>query len=133
VLAQFAERVQARSGLTVTSALDGQVTLPLPVEREIWHVAREAATNAERHAAATAIAISWHCSTARGAVLTITDDGTGFDADQVRAGGYGLVGMRERAEGIGARLDIVSELGQGTIVKLSMVATAPGGSTCPSR
>jgi nitrate/nitrite-specific signal transduction histidine kinase len=59
-------------------------------------------------------------------VLIVRDDGKGFDPkvlkDHGRAGHWGLPGIYERAEGIGARLDIWSEAGAGTEARL----TVPG-------
>jgi two-component system NarL family sensor kinase len=54
-------------------------------------------------------------------VLCVADDGCGFDVERVQsesADHYGLVSMRERAEDIGAQLDITSEKGRGTIVQV---------------
>ena len=59
-------------------------------------------------------------------VLVVRDDGKGIDPqvlkDRGRAGHWGLRGVYERAEGIGARLDVWSEAGAGTEVRL----TVPG-------
>jgi len=46
--------------------------------------------------------------------LSIRDDGCGFDLERTASGHYGLSMMRERAEAIGARLSITSQLGHGT-------------------
>jgi two-component system sensor histidine kinase DegS len=53
--------------------------------------------------------------------LTVRDDGVGFDPAQVAADRYGLAGMHERAEAIGARLAVRSKPGLGTTVELSFV------------
>ena len=50
-------------------------------------------------------------------VLSITDDGAGFD-QKVRHEGFGLIGMRERAERLGARLAIQTAKGAGTTVRV---------------
>jgi signal transduction histidine kinase len=59
-------------------------------------------------------------------LLIVRDDGKGIDLkvlkDHGRAGHWGLPGMYERAEGIGARLDIWSEAGAGTEVRLTVPA-----------
>jgi signal transduction histidine kinase len=59
-------------------------------------------------------------------LLVVRDDGKGIDPkvlkDRGRAGHWGLPGMYERAEGIGARLDIWSEPGAGTEVRLTVPA-----------
>ena len=50
----------------------------------------------------------------RSVVLTIEDDGAGFSQAQVRGGGVGLVGMRERVASVNGALDIDSKRGVGT-------------------
>jgi signal transduction histidine kinase len=94
-----------------------------PILRDdIYRIAREAVTNALRHAHAKKIEadITYAERLLR---LRIRDDGRGIDPkllDGGRDGHWGLSGMRERAEQIGARLDIWSELGAGTEVDLSV-------------
>ncbi len=59
--------------------------------------------------------------------LTVTDDGRGFDASRgVRDSAYGLVGMRERADVIGARLVVESSPELGTVVQVT-VGSGPYG------
>ena len=52
--------------------------------------------------------------------LTIEDDGVGFDPDQSRPGHFGLVGLREQAQLIGAQLDIKSSPDMGTRLSLAL-------------
>ena len=55
------------------------------------------------------------------AVLELSDDGVGFDLAAPRGkGGMGLVGMRERAEKLGAKLELHSSPGEGTTVKVTL-------------
>jgi signal transduction histidine kinase len=57
--------------------------------------------------------------------LTVTDDGDGFDASskpQIGIYGMGMTTMRERAEAIGARLSIHSEIGIGTCIAVEVPA-----------
>jgi len=117
----FLERVRARSELAVSFAHDEAERLPLLQERELWRIAHEAVTNAEHHAAARSVGVQWHCDQA-GAVLEVTDDGQGFNLDgDTRTDSYGVTGMRERADAIGARLDIVSGP-EGTTVRCHLTA-----------
>jgi len=120
-LESFLARVGARSGLGVSFAHDETERLPLLQERELWRIAHEAVTNAAHHASARSVGVHWHRDETE-AVLEVTDDGTGFIVDQDgRTDSYGLMGMRERADAIGARLDIVSGPG-GTTVRCQLVA-----------
>ena len=63
------------------------------------------------------------------APLDVADDGRGFDpasrADPGPAGGLGLIGMRERAEGLGGSLAVESAIGEGTTIAVSLPAIPP--------
>ena len=52
-------------------------------------------------------------------IMTIKDDGKGFEVEKLRSGN-GLVNMKERAKSIGGRLEIISQQGEGTTVRLEM-------------
>jgi signal transduction histidine kinase len=101
-----------------------------PILRDdIYRIAREALLNALRHAHANKIEadITYGERLLR---LRIRDDGKGIDQkllDTGRDGHWGLPGMRERAEQIGARLDIWSELGAGTEVDLRIPGSVAYG------
>jgi signal transduction histidine kinase len=91
--------------------------LPEPVEVAVYYVVSEALTNAAKHANADMIVVD--AEVADGMVrLAVRDDGAGgADVDQ----GSGLVGLQDRVEAIGGRLQITSPAGIGT----SLVATIP--------
>ena len=114
-----------RSSLDVTFDADAPHRLPLLQERELWQISREAITNVERHARAGKLTVSWMCKPTA-AELVIADDGQGFVKGSGRPDSYGLIGMRERAASVNAVLDITSELGAGTTIRLSM-GTETGG------
>jgi ligand-binding sensor domain-containing protein/signal transduction histidine kinase len=92
---------------------------------EICRIALEILRNAYRHAHARRIEaeIRYGDQMLR---LRIRDDGRGIDPNVLKEGGrvghWGLRGIRERAERIGARLDFWSELGEGTEVELAIPA-----------
>ena len=92
-------------------------TIPLPadVENEMLRIAQECMTNVLKHAAAQQVEIRLTFG-ADTVSLSISDDGTGFDP-RAHHDGFGLVGMRERAERIGARLLVSSRPEQGTRVE----------------
>ncbi|MGG6286799.1 ATP-binding protein [Leptolyngbya sp. AN03gr2] len=74
--------------------------------------------NALRHAGASAIAIHLDY-TLKQLQITITDNGCGFEMDRLTSG-FGIKGMRQRADLIGAQLHIQSRLNQGTQIELSL-------------
>jgi len=95
------------------------------IREEIYRIARELLRNAYRHAYARSIEAELRYDD-DAFVLIVRDDGKGIDPkvlkEHGRAGHWGLRGAYERAEGIGARLDVWSEAGAGTEVRL----TVPG-------
>lgn len=102
----------------------GPVLPPLP-PRTIHHlrmIAAESVTNAIKHARAEAIDIRL-ISEDGSLVLTITDDGRGFDPDsetREKPGHFGCMGIRERSRKLGAEADWLSKPGQGTTVRISL-------------
>jgi signal transduction histidine kinase len=92
---------------------------------EICRIARELVRNAFGHACAHRIEAEIRYEDSR-FCLRIRDDGTGIDAtvlpEAERSGHWGLRGVRERAQRIGAQLDLWSEAGAGTEVQLLVPA-----------
>lgn len=116
-LIALCSRVGRQSGMTVRRDLDGHLpALSGDVELVIYRVAQEALTNALRHAGGSEATVSLR-SAGHTVVLTVTDNGRGLTECR-REGGLG--GMRERAMLIGAQLEIGSEAGGGTKVRLSV-------------
>jgi ligand-binding sensor domain-containing protein/signal transduction histidine kinase len=93
--------------------------LPTLVETNLLRIGQEAINNAVKHAEAQQISVNLIFDVLR-VQLSVRDDGRGFDSDQLatngKAGHFGLIGMRERAEQIGGTLSINSSLGSGTEV-----------------
>lgn len=87
-----------------------------------FRIAEEALRNVERHARARKVTLSLHRIDDDGpqVQMAIADDGIGFEPDVPHHGHYGLVGLREQAQLVGARLSIVSEPQQGTRVTVSL-------------
>ena len=115
----YLPRFQARTGIAVVWSASANTQLPYRVEQELWRILQEALTNVERHAAASQVAVSWSLTDGV-AQLEITDDGRGFDPGGVVGDHYGLVGMRERADAIGARLAIQSRADAGTRIVIEV-------------
>jgi signal transduction histidine kinase len=92
---------------------------------EVYRIAGEALRNAARHAQARKIEVEIRYDH-RQFRVRIRDDGKGIDPkvlkDQGRAGHFGLHGMRERANLVGGKLEVWSELDSGTEIELSIPA-----------
>ena len=97
--------------------------LPTEVRMELLRVIREALTNARRHSGAKCVAVVLEVE-GSDLVIEISDDGQGFDPEA--APGVGLSSMRERAANVDGRLEIESEMGQGTRVRLRVPAPQTG-------
>ncbi|MCU1258696.1 MAG: two-component system sensor protein [Bryobacterales bacterium] len=110
--------------------------LPPILGDEIYGVAREALRNVFRHAQARRIEVEIRYGE-RQFRLRVRDNGKGIDPkllmEQGRGGHWGLPGMRERAELIGARLDVWSELEVGTEVELTIPASIAYATSPASR
>jgi signal transduction histidine kinase len=85
----------------------------------ILRMAQEALRNVERHAGATRVTVRLQANDTV-LELRIEDNGIGFDPDALRPGHYGIVGLREQAELIGAELRIDSKPNEGTTFRLSL-------------
>ena len=97
--------------------------LPSEAETTLYRIAQEALTNVARHARATRVDVILERQ-GDAVLLIVEDNGVGFDADRAAApGGFGLLGMHERASLVGASLEIESTPGKGTTVLLRMTAT----------
>ncbi len=126
-LSGLLSRAQERSGIATSLTARHDHALPPMVEREVVLIAQEAITNAERHSRAKRISVRW-TSSPEGAELEVTDDGVGTSATApLRRDAYGILGMRERADAIGASLAIASPPGHGTRVRLRLGPNGPTG------
>lgn len=123
-LAAIGTELAAVHGVQFQATTRGESpTLPPEVEKELLLIAREGLINAFRHANANRIDLET-CGDAGGMRLRIRDDGGGMPAAVIlgkgRAGHWGVIGMRERAEVIGAHLEIRSRQGSGTEVDINL-------------
>lgn len=101
-----------------------ELTRPLPVGSDfhLLRIAQEALANAIKHASANQVIISLH-ETADAVTLSIRDDGRGYTPippDALVSSHFGLLGMHERVEKIGAALDIQSSPGHGCSVTVTL-------------
>jgi signal transduction histidine kinase len=123
----LADEERKNSGLQVTLCVQGghQRLDPL-VETVFFRVAQEALANIVRHAQVNVALIELVYEEQR-ACLDIYDQGVGFDvaADLLPPRGWGLAGMRERAESIGGEFVVRSKPGEGTEVSIVVPLTTP--------
>ena len=113
------QAVEARAGLTAEFACRGEGRLAPEREQELFRVVQEALNNVLKHAHARHVRVRLEL-TSDCAVIEVADDGVGFEPAQHGADGYGLPGMRERAERLGGCLQIESAPGAGTRVRVEV-------------
>ena len=115
-LRQQAEEFSRVYGIRVElSKVGTEDMLPPPQREVVAQVVREALTNVRRHSGSAICRVRMGFA-AHPFLIEVSDEGRGFAAEG--SAGYGLMGMRERAAGIGGRLEVVSTPGRGTTVFL---------------
>ncbi len=119
---EFAERVSSRAHIQVACDFSIPIIGSAFLTNEIWEMMKEAILNAERHSKGSKLFIKsfiendeWN--------ISIADNGVGINSENKRQDSYGLAGMFERAENIGAEISIISPLTEeniGTEILLSV-------------
>ena len=145
-LEALARRAGAIDGLTIKTDIampDAVPRLAPELESAVYRITQEALTNAAKHSGAAHAEIALRLEADR-LVAAVSDDGSGFAVAPARAGaarpvdglqrdgelppglsgGVGLAAMRERAELVGAELDIRSQPGEGTTVRVRVSLSA---------
>jgi signal transduction histidine kinase len=100
-----------------------QSRIPLLAQPDILKIAQEALKNSVHHGSAKIISVRFEvCNDT--AILTVSDDGEGFELEGVSNYARGLMVLRERASRIGAELEIKTAIGKGTTVELRLALPA---------
>ena len=119
-LQETLQKFQHQTGLPTRLHLDGEgLPLPADVQVQVLHVVQEALSNVRKHAGASHVSLDVH----KGEQwrFVVRDNGSGFDTAQQRGETHvGTKIMRERADRIGATVQIESRSGQGTSVTLTL-------------
>jgi signal transduction histidine kinase len=124
-----------RSGIAAVCDSDESCDADPETRWELFSIVREAVRNVERHANADKVRVILGYA-GDDIVLTITDDGGGFEipgkiADLADGGHFGVIGMSERAERVGGNLELESANGEGCTLRVTVPARVPaeGGTT----
>jgi PAS domain S-box-containing protein len=105
------------------------VSLPGKESVELLRILREALANVRRHSGARNVEVGLRADD-EAIQIEVADDGRGFDPGSARTG-IGLVGMRERVEGLGGKIEVRSRPGEGT--KVTVRVPVGGGTPDPRR
>jgi signal transduction histidine kinase len=120
-LAQYTQEFSQNTGIDCKLYMaDGHAELQPLATVEILRIVQEALNNVKKHSGANQIEVKFE-STSENVKVIIKDNGKGFEHGSVK-GQHGLTVMKERAEGIGGTLDIISSVGQGTTVEVTIPA-----------
>ncbi len=113
-----AREATKRTGLNVVVSADDEADdLPDEHKTTIYRLVQEAINNSARHASARTIEVEVRREADR-VRCSVRDDGTGFDTRFVR--GLGLLGMEERVRRLGGKIEIDSQLGRGTVIRVEL-------------
>jgi signal transduction histidine kinase len=129
LLGHLAAAASGQTRTPVRLRVEGETKLEPGMQVALYRIAQEALNNVAKHARARQAWVSLHCSVAGGAkecgktvILSVRDDGRGFDPDKASPDHLGLAIMRERAGAVGAELTIESTRGGGTEVRVLWTA-----------
>ncbi|CAM3837454.1 histidine kinase [Cohnella lubricantis] len=106
-----------QNGLQGTLDLQENLKLSEAMEYQLFLIIQEAMANVVKHAEAKDVRLALGETNSQ-ISLQIEDDGSGFRAEQIRTGAYGLSTMRERAQKLGGDAEILTKPGSGTRVRV---------------
>jgi signal transduction histidine kinase len=113
----LADEFRRGSDVAIRVEVDPEAaSIATPHAADLVQVAREAISNAVRHAHPQTLSVTLALE-GKEVVLEVDDDGRGFDPETIVTGGRGLASLRERAAALGGRLEITSSSGDGTAVR----------------
>ena len=115
LLRQLTQAIGSRSRLPVALTIEGERPLSPETQVALYRIAQEALNNIVKHAGASQVRVKLTFRPQM-VLLSIKDDGRGFDISDAPLHSLGLGIMRERAQKIGANLTIDSQIGEGTVV-----------------
>jgi len=121
LLRHLVDAFSGRTGIQVTfeKEIDPLVTLQGDHKLVIYRITQEALNNIVKHANAQQVMVHFRVKPNQ-LVLLIQDDGKGFNMDEIPHDHFGLGFMKERADMIGARFMVTSQVGEGTLVHLTI-------------
>lgn len=113
------DRFTNATGIPVRFHSDQTPPLPDPVKETLIRALAESLTNIAHHAQARNVEVNFRMND-KSLSLTIQDDGQGFDPSAIPSGHYGLLGIKERIRLVNGSVDIQSEKGKGTLLKVEI-------------
>jgi len=125
-LEEYVRSFAASEGLESECRLECTGRFGPAVEEALFRIAQEALNNVAKHSGARRVSVRLALDPARWVVLTVRDDGRGFDTSApVRATALGLRGIEERVRALGGRWRVESSPGRGTTLEASFPTGTP--------
>jgi signal transduction histidine kinase len=138
-LREYLHKYSRQTGIQTSLVCDGRVgdRLSPAAEVQLLRVVQEALTNVRKHSGASRAVVRIEAD-AEAPVITVEDDGSGFDPSRIGEAldhGFGMASMRERVEQVGGTLDVETAPGEGTriIVRLQSEEPRVAHAAAPSR
>jgi signal transduction histidine kinase len=117
------DTVESRGGMHAELQVEGVEQLARAVQEELYSITQEALNNALKHAHANRVQIRLRFGEAA-TELEVSDDGIGFEPTIERlGGGFGISGMKERAQKLGGKIEVETAPGKGTKVTVWVPAS----------
>jgi signal transduction histidine kinase len=115
---ELCDALASRTGIPISCQLPADLpSLPSSVADALWRVVQEGLANVEKHAHASLATVAVVVEE-RQILVRVVDDGTGISPDaEMKAGHYGLRGLRERIEGLGGLFTLAGATPKGTMVQ----------------
>ncbi len=107
------------TGISIHFQSDPIPPLPDPVKETLIRAMAEGLTNIVHHAQAKDVEVDVQMKD-KSLVVTIQDDGVGFDPSSIPSGHYGILGIQERVRLVKGKVDLQSEAGKGTLLKIEV-------------
>jgi len=125
---RFSQQYNLKVEMNIPPQLEAQ-GLGSVIEVQLMRIIQEALSNVRKHACAKNVQVVFTASDSN-MQIGISDDGQGFDSAMVtpQSERFGLQAMRERAEALGGRFEVISQPGQGTQVKVQLPVKGGQGS-----
>ena len=109
----------ARSEIAVVDQLEPVEVSPA-AQLTIYRLVQEALTNVVKYAKASEVVVTLQAPSGGGALVSVRDNGVGFDTDVPRLARHGLIGMRYRVEAEGGTMRLSSKPGEGTLIEATL-------------
>jgi signal transduction histidine kinase len=118
LLRHLTEAMTSRTRLPIDLIVQGQSSIPPNLQIALYRISQEALNNMAKHADASQATV--HLASEQSEVtLCISDNGRGFDQGEILPDQFGVSIMHERADAVGASLQVTSQRGQGTEVSVA--------------